>query len=107
MFFFKTFNAVSLLLPVDYAVEIFVTQGEIAERREFKSLLYCLQHRRSGGETHIGYPHGYGFKTLVRLYICKRNNIGGYGVFSAAVKNSGKIIFHILQFSLSVYDYDD
>ena len=102
---FQTHYAVAGGLPTDDGVEILLAGVEVAEAGVADALRHGSCHGGSGGEIHIGHPHGDGIKALLggtgRPALSQ--GIHRQGILAAAVQNGGKIVFHGSFLSLVQY----
>ena len=92
----QSFHAVAAALPGADAVIVFVPGRKVAEKGMLQPLPYGLGNGGHRGEIHIRHPHGDQIEALLWGLGAGAvlAQIHGQGIFSAAVINGCKIVFH-------------
>ena len=92
-------HAVALLLPSDNGSVIFFRWIKISVCRMLHTLHHSLHNRWCGREIHVSYPHRDPVKAFLHLCARNRNVLYCNRIFSVAIQNRSKIVFHNHLFS--------
>ena len=87
-------HTVALLLPPDNGSIIFFRWIKISIGRMLHTLHHGLHNRWYGREIHVSYPHWDPVKAFLHLCARNRNVLYCNRIFSVAIQNRSKIVFH-------------